>query len=374
MKLTALAPMALAGLMALPAQAETFRLSTHGPEAHPLHHAIPNLAELVNTNSETGMEMEAFMSAALAEGRDTLKVVKSGVAQGGLIVGAYVPSDLPLNSVLNSATISVGNQVAAALAMTELGVTNQRIMDEWKNAGAVFGAGFSTPPLWLYCTKPVTRPEQFTGLKTWATSGTQSALIAALGGVPVNVSVNDVYSGLQRGSLDCASNDPSGIIKGFRWGEIANNITMMPMGLVMGGALYAWNIDFWNDRTPEEREFLFDQMAQGLGQMLADYQSDIVVNVEGGREAGASVVDPEPSFVESRDAFNEEYVANIVQEAMDERGLEDPQPVLDEFMALFDKWEARVADMDLTDAGALAELVRTEIYDKVDATSYGVDG
>lgn len=372
MKTTTFAAMALAAMTALPAHAETFRLSTHGPEAHPLHSAITNLAKGLNA-SDGDMEFEAFMSAALAEGKDTLKIVKTGVAQGGLIIAPYVPSDLPLNVLLNGATIGIADQAATALAMTELGLTNPRMQKEWTDAGVVFGAGYSTPPLWLYCTDLVTTPEEFRGKKTWATSGTQSELIKALGGVPVSVSVNDVYSGLQRGSLDCAANDPSGIVKGFRWGEIADNITTMPMGLVMGGALYAWNPRFWAARTPEQRKILLDEMAKGLGLVLANYQQDTIDNVEGGRANGATVTEPDASFVEARDAFNEEYMANLVKDAID-KGLEDPQPVMDAFFALLEKWEGELEAIDTTDADAIAGLIRDKIYSGVDVTSYGVGG
>ncbi|MFA5581975.1 MAG: TRAP transporter substrate-binding protein DctP, partial [Paracoccaceae bacterium] len=192
-----------------------------------------------------------------------------------------------------------------------------------------------------------------------------------LGGVPVNVPVGDVYSGLQRGSLDCAANDPSGIIAGFRWGEIADNITMMPLGLVLGGALFSYNTDFWKSLSTDHRSLLMDEMALATARMLVEYQSDTQANVEGGRAAGATVVDPEPSFIAARDAFNEVYLQTIVEEAMSSRRLEDPTPVLDEFFALERKWAELLDTVDRSDADAMASLIRAEIYDKVDVEAYG---
>lgn len=360
-------------IMAVPALAQDYRLTTHGPHAHPLHrNAVPTFAESVAAASGGAIRFEAFMSGSLAEGRDTLRAIRTGIAHGGLVIGAYVPADLPLNNVLNAATISLGDQYAAALAMSELSLTHPRLLDEWRNAQVVFGGGLSTPPLWLYCTTPVTTVADFAGRRTWATSGTQTELISALGGVPVSVSVNDVYTGLQRGSLDCATNDPSGIIAGFRWGEIANHVTTMPMGLVLGGALFAYNADFWSSLTADQRRLLMDEMALGTARMLVDYQADIVANVEGGPAVGVSILEPDPSFVAARDAFNEIFLANLVTDAIQNRRIEDPTPVLAAFADLEQQWIERLASVDRMDVEAVAALIRTHIYDRLDAETYGV--
>lgn len=364
---------AVLALTAMPALAETYRLTTHGPVAHPLHgNGVPIFAESVTAASNGEITFEAFMSGSLAEGRDTLRAIRTGIAHGGLVIGAYVPADLPLNKVLNAATISLGDQYAAALAISELSLTHPRLLDEWRNAQVVFGGGLSTPPLWLYCTTPVTTVADFAGKRTWATSGTQTELINALGGVPVSVSVNDVYSGLQRGSLDCATNDPSGILAGFRWGEIANHITTMPMGLVLGGALFAYNPDFWASLSADQRRLLMDQMALATARMLVDYQTDIVAGLEGAPAAGVSILEPDPSFVAARDAFNEIFLANLVTDAIENRRIDDPSEVLEAFQALEAQWRERLASVDRLDAEAVAALIRTHIYDPLDAETYGV--
>ncbi len=56
-----------------------------------------------------------------------------------------------------------------------------------------------------------------------------------------------------------------------------------------------------------------------------------------------------------------------------ERGVENPEAILAEFKTMVDRWDVLLADVDRTDVETLAGLARSEIYDKLDPATYGLD-
>ena len=53
--------------------------------------------------------------------------------------------------------------------------------------------------------------------------------------------------------------------------------------------------------------------------------------------------------------------------------IEDPTDVLKEFVALEEKWQKLVADVDRTDADAVAAILKANLYDKIDENTFGVE-
>jgi hypothetical protein len=90
------------------------------------------------------------------------------------------------------------------------------------------------------------------GLKIRTAGGAQSNWVRALGGVPVSVPIGDVYSGLERGSIDCTLSDPTNLDKGNKFWEVAKAVTRLPMGVVLG-ANWIYNRDAWKALTTPQR-------------------------------------------------------------------------------------------------------------------------
>ena len=73
----------------------------------------------------------------------------------------------------------------------------------------------------------------------------------------------------------------------------------------------------------------------------------------------------------SVEAFRDEALANVYDKARDEYGVEDPDALIDDFIATYEKWDALVSEVDREDEEALAELAMQEIYNKLPA-DYGI--
>jgi len=84
------------------------------------------------------------------------------------------------------------------------------------------------------------------------------------------------------------------------------------------------------------------------------------------------VVDPDETLTNALAEFVVADEATLISTAK-ERGVADPEAILTAFKAIIDKWDGLLADVDTTDVDALAALARSEIYDKIDETTYGVN-
>ena len=74
-------------------------------------------------------------------------------------------------------------------------------------------AGYSTPTYVMLCMSDVGDLNSVKGLKIRTAGTAQNEWAASLGAVPVAAPMTDVYTGLERGSIDCTLSDPTSLEK-----------------------------------------------------------------------------------------------------------------------------------------------------------------
>ena len=100
----------------------------------------------------------------------------------------------------------------------------------------------------FFSKKPVTKPEDFKGLKTRVHSVALASLVAGLGGEPLTIPFAEVYTALERGTLDAAiTGTKPGY--GLRWYEVAKYL-VGPISMRPHVAL-AINRDTWKRLPPD---------------------------------------------------------------------------------------------------------------------------
>lgn len=85
-----------------------------------------------------------------------------------------------------------------------------------------------------------------------------------------------------------------------------------------------------------------------------------------------TVLDPDAALQQALADFVVADETALIENATS-RGVENPDQVLTAFKGIIDRWEALLKDVDRTDTEALAALARSEIYDRLDADTYGVN-
>lgn len=360
-------------LLAGAASAETYQATNWMAPAHILNEfPYQEFAKDVAAASGGAMEIEVYSSGALVPAPTTMQGLADGVAQIGIVYPGYTPSELPLNNTINDMGFVAKDDLAAAFAWTELGLTNKKVQAEWSKNGGIFAGGYSTPFYNFICMSEIVTPADVAGKKVRVAGTAQTEWIQSLGGVPVSVPIGDVYSGLERGSIDCTMSDPTNLDKGNKFWEVAKTVNTLPMGVVVG-ATYVMNKDFWVGLEPAQRRVILDAMATGLARSQVAYHVGVQAALEGSKERGLKVTEPTQEMRDTLAAFQSQVASKLPAKAMAERGIDDPTDVLNDYTALEAKWTGLLADVDRTDADAVAAILKANLYDKIDENSFGLE-
>ncbi len=355
------------------AYAENYQATNWMAPTHILNEVafVPFVADVkAATNGE--IDFEVYSSGSLVPAPTTLGAIGDGVAQMGIVAASYTPSDLPLSGLINDLAFVAKDDYATAFALTEIGLTNPKMVKEYANHGTVFLGGYSTPAYVFLCMKPLGDLNSIKGLKVRTAGTAQNEWAASLGAVPVAVPMTDVYSGLERGSLDCTLSDPTNLDKGYKFWEVVKSITTLEQGTSLG-ATYVYNKDFWKEIGPDNRRKILDATALGLARSQVAYAQGVAAALNGSAERKIAINEPHPELVEALAKFRSNLVENAPARTMKERGVEDPTDIVNEFLALQAKWTQLLEGVDRSDAAAIAKVVHENIFAKLDENTYGLN-
>lgn len=361
------------GLLISTAVADTYQATNWMTPVHILNEeTYQKFSTEVKDATGGDISFEVYSGGSLVPAKATMQAVRDGVASLGIVYPGYTPSELPLNNVLNDLVFVSDDDIASAFAYTEMGMTNDRIIDEWKKNGGIFAGGYSTPVYNFVCVKPIRVLDDAKGLKIRTAGGAQTAWVEAIGGVPVSVPIGDVYSGLSRGSIDCTMSDPTNLDKGNKFWEVAKSVTRLPMGVVMG-ANYVLNPSFWQGLSPEQRRVLLDNMAMGNARAQVAYHVGVNAALEGSRERGLEIIEPGEDLTAKLVGFQNGFVEGLAQKSVIDRGVEDPSDLIAEFQMLQEKWKGLLEGVDRTDSEAIAKVLQDNLYAKIDENTFGMN-
>jgi TRAP-type C4-dicarboxylate transport system substrate-binding protein len=134
-------------------------------------------------------------------GAETIRLTKTGVVDVAEFYLGYVAGELPLVEMLEIPGL-FPDQESMHKAFAAWKPHLAKLIDEKVN-GRLLGTAFQTDQF-LFSKKPVRTPEDVKGLKIRVHSVAISQLTAGLGGTPLTIAFAEVYTGLERGTLDAA--------------------------------------------------------------------------------------------------------------------------------------------------------------------------
>ncbi|SEL11955.1 TRAP-type C4-dicarboxylate transport system, substrate-binding protein [Roseovarius nanhaiticus] len=364
----------IAALAPLAASAETNFIanSFYGAETPFTKWGYVDWAENVKEMSGGELVPEVFTGSVLLAPRANLQGIRDNVVQVAHHAAVYTPSELPVANAVQELGFNYSDPLVAIFAVADFSMHNETQLAEWKDKGVVYLGAYATPPYLLFCREPIRNLAELKGKRIRTAGSTVSLWVEAAGGIPVNVPSSEMYTGLERGTLDCASNAGNDLIDRSLW-EVAEHTTLLPTGMYWSGPQWGVNPGFWASLTPEQRKVMMDASALGMARMNVNYiqrAEDALVEAQ---EKGHTVYEPEDDLMQSILDYREKALADVVKTAEEKYGLSNGQEVIDDFRATWDKWEALLADVDRTDPDALAEIAMREIYADIDPATYGVE-
>lgn len=232
-----------------------FQSSYAGPHVLNVHMYQPSL-EKIEKQTDGKLKIHFFMSGAITKPEE----VVPGVINGNLdMAGAgslYQDSMMPITHSLELPHITRDSVQASALywkAYTTIPEVKAEL-DKLGKVLTVWGSDRSG----LFSSKgPITSPADIAGKRVLVWGGGQVDQIKAWGGIPVQVSPNDTYLGLQRGMGDVFFGPlPVGVA--YKLLEVAKDVTILPATTVLVFTIVNW--DVWNELPAEYQQMLMDEL------------------------------------------------------------------------------------------------------------------
>ncbi len=274
---------------------------------------------------------------SLLPGPDFLSGVVEGRAEGGLLVPAYHPTELPLTNLI-MLPAQGHNQGARPRAMQYMLDNNEALQDEIEEAG-VYVIGMTPNSTQVsVVTERVETVEDYDGLRM-RVPGIPGIGFEAIGVEPAFISAEEVYESLQRGIVDGVT---------FPWEvhwaagtyEVGDFIVQDGIG-ESGMAMHAISLEVWESLDPrgqqivgEIQEEWYDKLDEFLLEVDQEACDDFIAN---GNEI---IIFSEEEQQKMFDATNE-LMFNAWRDDAVATGLDE-----DVVLSVWDEYEAKVLEFN----------------------------
>jgi TRAP-type C4-dicarboxylate transport system substrate-binding protein len=365
-----LAAAALMGgaLAATPASAQELVFgSWTSPKEYQNVQVMPKIFKEIEAETKGAIKWKLIPGGAIAGGKETFAAVKDGLMAGGLGIVTYSPSTIPSVFVIYSTVVLGHNDVVAtsAAALEVMYLRCPSCWEELRKANAIVLGGWTTSAYVLACTTPVKSPAELKGKRVRATAG-NGELMRAAGGTPVNVTLAEAVTLLQRGGLDC-QHGVADWLKTFGYADFTKYVADQPLGIT--GPALGWliNRDTWNKFTPEQKQLHIKHAAwmsakQAIGNFLISNEEVLasLIKDKGLTQLKSDPKEWEPVLAEFLKGDRDRNV-----EAGKKLGVADPGALIDDYLKTIEKWRGKSAEIG-RDVDKFADAIQKEIFAKVD--------
>ncbi|MBA4489596.1 C4-dicarboxylate TRAP transporter substrate-binding protein [Paracoccus sp. S1E-3] len=222
------------------------RYTTSQPPGSPTSAPVAWFGEELEKRTNGRVKVQFFWGGALVKSPDTLNAVANGLVEMGKIYALDFKGPLPLWNVGNQAFTSSDPYVSMMIQRT-LRKEFPEFNAETDRVGVIVLGGLSTGGAGLLSTKPITKLSELKGSKIRSV-GAQAEALKAVSAIPVSVPFAEVYEAFQHGVIDTSTNYENSIIP-YRYNEVANNFTYVPLGQSVQGEII--NKAFW-EKLPDD--------------------------------------------------------------------------------------------------------------------------
>lgn len=182
-------------------------------------------------------------------GFELVRVTKAGLVDFADVILAYIAGEVPVVEAVDLPAIYPDFAASTKAHAAFLDVVRQR---EGQLGGVVLG-GYLWPGQYIISRKPIRTPEDFKGLKIRVYGAADTDFVRALGMEPVAIAFAEVYTALERGTVDAAltGSYPAFAIKLF---EVAKYIVDVNHGPNSGVLVVSKRS--WDKLSPDEQAAL----------------------------------------------------------------------------------------------------------------------
>lgn len=374
-------PLAMAvGLMALTPltlQASELRFASGYPSGSITSEALGVFTDRLAELSGGDLSARVF-ELSLLNLKETPSGIRDGMADMGVVLTPYFPSDYPHTNMVAEVSMSIeltdGGSSQAGLVYT--GAMSEFIFlecaecrDEFEAQNQLFLGSAATPPYSLLCREKIDSLEDLDG-KNLRTSGAQWARWAeSVDANPITMSVNEIYEGLSQGVVDCSVQSTSELSV-FNLFEVVDDITVnYPSGTFSGVGSANINQDRWQSLSEDQRQALLEATAVLSAEFSWGYEAGAVENERTAEEQGIGLTEPSEAMLEHNREFIRNDLKTIAESYAERHDIEQAEEKIERFRELLAEWRERIDNIESSEE--LAELYWEHVFSKVDASEYG---
>jgi len=274
--LTLISAIGLFALTAPAAFAKELKLAHFLPTRHTNHTVVMQpWADEVGKRSNGSLTVKVYPSLQLGGTPPGMyNQVLSGVADIAFLTPGYTPTVFPRIGVVELPYLSKDAQHATRIMRA---LFEKYLADDFKNVKMI--AYWAVDSHAIQSVKPIKSIEDLKGKKIRSPSSVQSDVVKALGAVPVNMPITNVYTSLERGVIDAFFAGPSASFS-FKLNEVVKAITTggpggnLPLVVVMNKKSY-------DSLSPEHKKIIDETSGFALGMRGAKaYDSQGAKNLE----------------------------------------------------------------------------------------------
>jgi len=188
-------------------------------------------------------------------GPDILRLVRSGLADIAVVPLYTVSGDVPLLDIVDLPGLNPTVAQARKVAETVIPEAN-KVLEKFN---VKILAPFAFTAQVLFCREPVANLASLQGRRVRTGGGSVNDFISAIGAQPVGVAFPEVYSALERGTVDCAiTGTQTG--NSAKWYEVTKGIYSLTTS--WSTAAYFVNLSWWNKLDPAIRDMIAATMKE----------------------------------------------------------------------------------------------------------------
>jgi TRAP-type C4-dicarboxylate transport system substrate-binding protein len=260
----ALGAIAAASMFAGSAQARTLSYASSSPPTDTgINLALKWWADELSKRTDGELEVEVHYMGSLVKLKDAVGGVSAGLADMAYVIPAYSQSRMPLH-YLSTTGIGPGDQYAANEAWSRMYERFPQLEAELERNNMVYLSNYSIgPSVLLSKDKPYYTPSDFEGDKVrLASKWARAARLEGWNVTSVNLTFPDIYSALERGTIDGAQSYLN-YVQPYKHHEVANHVVEPNIG-------QQTNIVVMNKRT-------YDSLTEKQQQVIEDLKDEWLV-------------------------------------------------------------------------------------------------
>jgi TRAP-type C4-dicarboxylate transport system substrate-binding protein len=223
-------------------------------------------------------------------GFELVRVMNAGLVDVGDVLPTYVAGDVPIIEGVDLPGLYADFDTAVKAHDAFVPVLKQ---NEAKLGGVVLGM-YYWPHQVMWSRKPVRSLADLKGMKVRVYGTAQTEFLKALGAVPVSIPFAEVYTALERGTVDGGI---TGTYSGYalKWYEVSKYQIEMNLGPVIGTLTVSKKT--WDGLKPEQQAMLrqlgreFSERGVEVGRRTSQE------GIDKSREKGVEYINPGPEFL-----------------------------------------------------------------------------